>query len=92
MDVLHSTTIQGGITMSDEADIADENIELNRLAAIEACRRQPALPAKGTCWFCDEPVSAMQKFCDGDCASDYESEEAALMRAGRRRHVDHHAG
>lgn len=78
--------------MSDEADVANDNIELNRLAAIEACRHQPSLPAKGACWFCDEPLEAEQKFCDRDCASDYELEEAALMRAGRPRSPDVHIG
>ena len=77
--------------MSDEADIAEENIELNIISAIEACRHRPSLPAKGSCWFCDEPLPAMQKFCDRDCASDYETEEAALARAGRRRGNDLHA-
>jgi hypothetical protein len=69
--------------MSDEADIANDNIELSRQAAIEACRRQPRLMPKGTCWFCDEPVAPLQKFCDSDCAEDYELEQAALIRAGR---------
>lgn len=77
--------------MSDEADIADEQIELNRQAAIEACRHQLGLPAKGACWFCDEPLAPDQKFCDKDCASDYEIEEAALARSGKRRHYDIHA-
>lgn len=74
--------------MSDEADIAAETIELSRLAAIEACRRQPALPPRGTCWFCDEPLPPQQKFCDSDCASDYELEQAAIARAGRIRNTD----
>ena len=77
--------------MSDEADIAAEAIELSRLAAIEACRRQPALPAKGACWFCDEHLPPRQKFCDSDCAADYEIEQAAMMRAGRGRGYDIHA-
>lgn len=72
--------------MSDIIDLANDNAELNLSAAIEACRRMPALPAKGACWFCDEPLMAAQKFCDGDCAGDYEREQAALRRAGR-----HHA-
>lgn len=76
--------------MSDEADIAEENIELNLMAAIEACRHQPGLPAKGTCWFCDESVGPSQRFCDKDCASDYEVEQAALARAGKRRVYDAH--
>jgi hypothetical protein len=71
--------------MSDEADIAEENIELSILAAIEACRHRPGLRAKGACWFCDEPLAPEQKFCDRDCAADFEHEEAALARAGRRR-------
>lgn len=77
--------------MSDEADIAAETIELSRMAAIEACRRQPSLPAKGSCWFCDEPLPPRQKFCDSDCASDYELEQAARMRAGRMRDTDLYA-
>jgi predicted nucleic acid-binding Zn ribbon protein len=77
--------------MSDEADIATEIIELSRMAAIEACRRQPALPAKGSCWFCDEALPPPQKFCDSDCASDYELEQAARMRAGRTRAGNLHA-
>jgi hypothetical protein len=77
--------------MSDEADIAEENIELDRLAAIEACRRQPSMPAKGSCWFCDESLPPQQKFCDSDCAADFEREQASLMRAGRHRPMDLHA-
>jgi hypothetical protein len=77
--------------MSDEADIANESAELSRLAAIEACRQTPHLIPKGFCWFCDEPVSSVQKFCDRDCASDYEAEEAALARAGRKRSPDYYA-
>lgn len=71
--------------MSDEADIAAETIELARMAAIEACRRQPSLPAKGSCWFCEEELPPNQKFCDSDCAADFELEQAAMMRAGRAR-------
>jgi hypothetical protein len=76
--------------MSDEADIANEQIELSRMAAIEACRHQLGLIPKGSCWFCDEPLADGHKFCDKDCASDYEFEEAALARSGRRRNMDMH--
>lgn len=74
--------------MSDEADIADENIELGRMAAIEACRRQSSIPPKGSCWFCDEPLPSQQKFCNSDCAADFEREQAALARAGRKGEMD----
>jgi hypothetical protein len=72
--------------MSDEADMADENIEIRMLSAIAECRNHPHLQAKGSCWFCDEPLAPEQKFCDRDCASDFELEEAALVRAGKPRH------
>ncbi len=77
--------------MSDDADIASEHIELSRLAAIEACRHRPTILAKGSCWFCDEPLMRGQKFCDRDCAEDYEVEQAALMRNGQRNYPDMHA-
>lgn len=77
--------------MCDEADIANDYIEMSRMAAIEACRHRPGIVPKGTCWFCDETVHFSQKFCDRDCAEDYELEQAALMRNGQRNYVDLHA-
>ncbi len=69
--------------MCDDADIADDQIELNRMAAIEACRHCPGIIPKGSCWFCDEELPLGQKFCDRDCAGDYEIEQAAMVRNGR---------
>lgn len=76
--------------MSDEADIASEAIELRLEAAIEACRRAPRLPPKGSCWFCDEPLPPPKKFCDADCCADYEVEQAAMARCGRWQGQDQH--
>ena len=78
--------------MSDIIDLANDTAELNLSAAIEACRRAPALPARGSCWFCDETLGAGQKFCDSDCASDYEREQAAIRRAGSAVAHNTHAG
>lgn len=69
--------------MCDEADIANDQVELNRLAAIEACRQRPGIIPKGSCWFCDEDLPLGQKFCDRDCAADFEAEQAAMVRNGR---------
>ena len=77
--------------MSDEADIANDFVEMNRLAAIEACRHRPTIMAKGSCWFCDQGLPRGQKFCDRDCAEDYELEQAALVRNGQRAYLDIHA-
>lgn len=76
--------------MSDEADIAAEMDELRRQMAIAACSRAPRLLPKGSCWFCDEPLPPPRKFCDSDCSSDYELEQAAITRAGRWRPDEHY--
>lgn len=56
--------------MSDEADRADEAIEVMLAAA--RLRRKPVLPSVGHCHNCDEPVRAGDLFCDADCRDDYE--------------------
>lgn len=77
--------------MSDEVDIANDFMEMSRMAAIEACRHHVGIVPKGSCWFCDESLPKGQKFCDRDCAEDYEMEQAAMMRNGQRHYVDVHA-
>lgn len=54
--------------MSDDADRADEGIEMMLAAA--RLRRMPTLPAVGCCYNCEEPLSA-GVFCDRDCEVDY---------------------
>lgn len=38
-------------------------------------RRPPALPAKGTCWYCEHPVDNVRRFCSVACRDDYYEEE-----------------
>ncbi len=51
------------------SDPALQEIILNR------ARRAPSLQAKGTCWYCDEPVDNVRRFCSLDCRDDYFEEE-----------------
>jgi hypothetical protein len=69
--------------MSDDADRADAKIDAAIAAGIEQSRRAPALLPKGRCWYCDERVDAIRRFCDKTCAEDFEAEEEAMKRAGR---------
>lgn len=46
--------------------------------------RAPLLPATGHCHYCDASVPGAAHFCDSDCRSDYEREQAAIKRNGGR--------
>jgi len=35
-----------------------------------------ALQPKGSCWYCDQPVDNIRKFCSSSCRDDYLEEEA----------------
>lgn len=68
--------------MSDIADDSDAKIAAAIAAGIAESRRAPALLPKGRCWYCDEPVDAIRRFCSPSCRDDFTAEEDALKRAG----------
>ena len=35
-----------------------------------------ALQPKGSCWYCDQPVDSVRRFCSSTCRDDYLEEEA----------------
>ena len=67
--------------MSDEADLADTQEQAYLAAAL--ARRQETLIAMGRCYSCDEAVDVGLRFCDADCATDWERIDAARKRGGR---------
>lgn len=69
--------------MNDEADRSDDSIQAAIDVGIAQARRAPALMPKGSCWYCDEPLDRVRRFCDKKCAEDFQAEEEALRRAGR---------
>lgn len=34
-----------------------------------------ALQPKGSCWYCDQPVDSIRRFCSSSCRDDYLEEE-----------------
>ncbi|MFS0754026.1 hypothetical protein ABC383_04945 [Noviherbaspirillum sp. 1P10PC] len=49
------------------------------VAASNAPRSASALMAlqpKGSCWYCDQPVDSVRRFCSSNCRDDYLEEEA----------------
>jgi len=57
--------------MADDVDLTTEREE-RMMEALR--RRQPVveLEPTGTCHWCGEAVQHPKKFCDGECAADYE--------------------
>lgn len=35
-----------------------------------------SLQPKGSCWYCDQPVDSVRRFCSSTCRDDYLEEEA----------------
>lgn len=70
--------------MSDDADKSDQRIEEAVADGIAAARRATVLPPIGECYYCQEPVDAVKRFCNKECAEDYELEQAQLKRMGRK--------
>lgn len=64
----------------DDMDRASAQEELARETAIAAAKLKPALPATGYCYFCSEPISMGERWCDRHCRDDWEREQAALKQ------------
>ncbi|WP_317202100.1 hypothetical protein [Janthinobacterium sp.] len=35
-----------------------------------------ALPAKGSCWYCEKPLDSVRRFCGKPCAAAFDEESA----------------
>lgn len=55
--------------MCDEADIAQERIEIELQRAIDAARQAPRMTITGRCYNCNEPT--MGHFCEAGCREDW---------------------
>jgi predicted nucleic acid-binding Zn ribbon protein len=67
----------------DDLDRAQQREEQDRERALAAARSATLLPATGHCHYCGASVPGAAHFCDSDCRSDYEREQAAIKRNGR---------
>jgi hypothetical protein len=57
---------------------SDHDLQLHAPAQGGAghARSLVALQPKGSCWYCDQPVDSVRKFCSSACRDDYLEEEA----------------
>lgn len=68
----------------DDIERAQETEQMHRAYALAAARRAVLLPATGLCHHCDASVPSGAHFCDADCRTDYERQQAASKRNGAR--------
>lgn len=62
--------------MADTADVANDHAEMALGIALEnRHRRVLPLSFTGLCYACESRVEAPKRFCDGDCADDWEKRQ-----------------
>ena len=67
--------------MADEADITTARDEAEYTLRLAASRKPVGPTPNGRCHYCGELVGDTQRFCDHECAAEYEREQA-LRRIG----------
>lgn len=70
--------------MADEADLAFDSEQRHLTHALAAQRqRSRVLQPIGCCHYCAADITVQQRlFCDGDCAADWEYQDAVRRKLG----------
>lgn len=72
--------------MADEIDQACDREQRDRDLCIAAARiiaKSRELQPAGVCYNCHDPLDNGERFCNRDCADDYDNRLNASRRAGR---------
>lgn len=64
-----------GSEIMNNADHINTRFELTGRIASEPAKGVHALKPKGACWYCNQPLDNIRKFCSKTCADDYRTEE-----------------
>jgi hypothetical protein len=62
----------------DDADQIDDRTEPARQAGSMQPTSAAMLKPKGACWYCNQPLDNVRRFCSKTCADDYRIEEEAF--------------
>jgi hypothetical protein len=66
--------------MSDVCDVASDYEEVERQSRILAARSYKAITPTGYCLFCGEEMPGDRRFCDRECADEYEYRQKLVGR------------
>jgi hypothetical protein len=69
--------------MVDDADRAQDEIDVALAQARSAAQARQMLIPTGHCHNCDEPVRGGQLFCDQECTLDFEKRERGMTLRGQ---------
>ena len=62
----------------NDADHIDDRTEPDRQAGTVQPAKAADLKPKGACWYCNQPLDNVRRFCSKTCADDYRVEEEAF--------------
>ncbi|RJF98980.1 hypothetical protein D3871_11005 [Noviherbaspirillum saxi] len=62
----------------NDADHIDGQSEPRRQTELAGGISVAALKPKGACWYCNQPLDNIKRFCNKSCADDYRVEEEAF--------------
>jgi hypothetical protein len=67
-----------GSEIMNDANHSDSRILATGKVAVEPVTNTAALKPKGACWYCNQPLDNVRRFCNKTCADDYRTEEEAF--------------
>ena len=62
----------------NDADQIDDCTEPEKQKGEVLPKNAAALKPKGACWYCNQPLDNVRRFCSKTCADDYRIEEEAF--------------
>jgi hypothetical protein len=65
----------------NDADQIDDRTEPDRQPATARPKSVAGLKPKGACWYCNQPLDNVRRFCSKECADDYRVEEEVFNKS-----------
>jgi hypothetical protein len=59
----------------EDADRSEPSMQAVSEARSPRATPVAALKPKGACWYCNQPLDNIRRFCSKECADDYKTEE-----------------
>ncbi|HYD62809.1 MAG TPA: hypothetical protein VEC35_20820 [Noviherbaspirillum sp.] len=67
----------------NDADQIDDRTDPAGQTSVAQSRNLADLKPKGACWYCNQPLDNVRRFCSKTCADDYRVEEEAFNNPAR---------
>ena len=64
----------------NDADQIGDRIEPAARSCVAQAKNLADLKPKGACWYCNQPLDNVRRFCNKSCADDYVTEEEAFNK------------